>query len=100
MGRPSRFGEKTRAIRVPESKLPTIQQILEGGDPGFVRNDDAIVDRLVQDAIDMCESRGLDPRALMLSLLMQSVCEKLDRCHPPEQQQFIAQLIERYLGAK
>ena len=98
MGRPSKFGEKTTAIRVPESKLPTIQQILEGGDPGFVQNDDAIVDRLVQDAVNQCESLGLNPRAFVLALLMQSVCEKLDRCNPPEQQQFIAQLIERYMG--
>ena len=100
MGRPSKFGEKTTAIRVPESKLPTIQQILEGGDPGFVQNDDAIVDRLVGDAIALCESRGLDPRGLVIHLMYRDLCEKLDRCSRPEQRQFIAQLVERYMGDK
>ncbi len=96
MGRPSKFGEKTTAIRVPASKLAAIQQIVEGTDPNFVQNPD--LGQLLSGILATCQGQGISPHDLLLYWLYRDLISKLDRMPPPMQQQFCAWLVERYLG--
>lgn len=99
MGRPSKFGEPTTAIRVPESKLSLIQQAL---DRGFVQNsenvDEDLLEGLVQQTLARCEAEGVNPRKLLLHLIFRDLCEKLDRFPERDQHEFVARICDRYLG--
>lgn len=95
MARPSKYGEKTEAIRVPVSKLEAVKQAIS--DQGFVQNSDAVVEDLVDQVLNRCEEEGLPARAFLLHLLLRDLCERLDRFDRVEQRQFVARLIERYL---
>lgn len=98
MARPSKYGEPTTAIRVPESKLSLIQQAL---DQGFVQNpegpDDAFLEEMVQKTLARCEEVGASPRKLLLHLIFRDLCEKLDRFPEPDQHEFVARICARYL---
>jgi hypothetical protein len=96
MARPSKYGEPTEAIRVPASKLAEVQQLIAGG---FVQNsdNDVLVERLVNQALQRCEDEGVSPRSLLLYMTFQDLCQTLDRFSHREQMEFVARLCDRYL---
>lgn len=95
MGRPSKFGEKTELMRVPISKLGTIQDVIDGS---FVQNStDDQVDPLVDALLAQCEALEIPARRMVFHLHFKQVCETLDRFTPQEQKEFCARLLDRYL---
>ena len=97
MGRPSKFGEPTEAIRVPISKLPEVQSVIEGR---FVQNSDfeQQVESLVEHTLNRCEEEGVSSRRLLLLLLFEDLCQTLDRFSKQERMEFVARLVDRYIG--
>lgn len=96
MGRPSKYGEPTEAIRIPASKLSDVQKVIDGS---FVQNsvDDALVEELVDKILQRCQEEEADPRKLLLYMTFKDLCETLDRFSHREQMEFVARLCDRYL---
>lgn len=98
MGRPSKYGEPTTAIRIPASKLPLVLETLE---QGFVQNyEDAIddvLDGLVEQYLQRCEDLDIDPKNFLLRLIFRDLCDKLDQYPQREQHKFVVWLCDRYL---
>lgn len=96
MGRPSKFGERTEAIRVPVSKLLQVQQVISG--ESFVQNSDEEVERLVESTLRRCEEEGLPARKLLLFLILEDLCQTLEKFSRQERNEFCVRLLERHFG--